>query len=418
MNARDSELIFAELRDKEGYEKTNVAEEADLIIINACSVRERPIGKLFSELGAFNLIKKPTAKIGVCGCTASHLGESIFRRAPYVDFALGARNISKITTAIKKPRSVYTDISNDDSQYVFADYRSNKYQALINVSFGCDKRCAYCIVPSTRGKEVSVPSKIALDEAKRAADNGAIEVVLLGQNVNGYGSRFSGPSESIDFPTLIEKVSEIDGIKRIRFQSPHPLHMDDRFLEVFANNPKVCKHMHMPLQSGSSRILKAMKRGYTKEWFLQKAAKVRSLSPEATISTDIIVGFPDERDEDFEDTLEVMRIVKFEQLFSFKFSPRPMTLAAKMENQIDGKTASARLELAQSLYKRQLKEAMSAQIGKVFEVFLEEADDGVGFFGRANNFYALKMLEGKAGEFARAKVVKADRGALWGESIG
>jgi tRNA-2-methylthio-N6-dimethylallyladenosine synthase len=413
MNTRDSELLFAELRDKEGYEKASSAEESDLILINACSVRERPISKLFSELGAFNLIKKPTAKIGVCGCTASHLGASIFRRAPYVDFVLGARNVSKITTALKEPRSVYIDAANDDSEYVFADYRSNKYQALINISFGCDKRCAYCIVPYTRGKEVSVPFKIALNEVKRAADNGAIEVVLLGQNVNSY---LDDRGEKIDFPTLLEKVGEIDGIKRIRFQSPHPLHMDDRFLDVFANNPKVCKHMHMPLQSGSTRVLKAMKRGYTKEWFLQKAERVRSLAPEATISTDIIVGFPSESDKDFEDTLDVMKIVKFERLFSFKFSPRPMTLAAKMENRIDDKTASARLNIAQSLYKKHLGEAMNAQIGKTFEAFLEEADEG--FFAKTNNFYALKVLEGKAGTFARVKATRVDRGALQGEIVG
>jgi tRNA-2-methylthio-N6-dimethylallyladenosine synthase len=418
MNTRDSELLFAELRDKEGYEKASAADEADLILINTCSVRERPISKLFSELGAFNLIKKPNAKIGVCGCSASHLGASIFRRAPYVDFVLGARNVSKITTALKEPRSVYIDAANDDSEYVFSDYRSNKYQALINVSFGCDKHCAYCIVPHTRGKEVSVPPNIVLNEAKKAADSGAIEVVLLGQNVNSYGSRFSRFGESIDFPTLLEKVSEIDGIKRIRFQSPHPLHMDDRFLEVFALNQKVCKHMHMPLQSGSTRVLKAMKRGYTKEWFLQKAEKARSLAAETTISTDIIVGFPGERDEDFEDTLDVMRVVKFERLFAFKFSPRPMTLAAQMDNKIDDETASARLNLTQSLHKKQLREAMNAQIGKTFEVFLEEADDKIGFYGRARNFYAIRLLEGKEGTFARAKATKVDRGALWGEIVG
>ncbi|MDR2033606.1 MAG: tRNA (N6-isopentenyl adenosine(37)-C2)-methylthiotransferase MiaB [Helicobacteraceae bacterium] len=417
MNERDSELLFAELHSKEGYEKAQKPEEADLILINTCSVRERPISKLFSELGAFNLLKKPTAKIGVCGCTASHLGASIFRRAPYVDFVLGARNVSKITKAVSERRAVYIDTDNDDSEYPFANYRSSKYQALINISYGCDKQCAYCIVPHTRGKEVSIPPKLVLDEAKRAADSGAIEVVLLGQNVNGYGGRFASTSDPIGFSELLEKISLIDGLKRIRFQSPHPLHMDDRFLGVFADNPKVCKHMHMPLQSGSSRILKAMRRGYTKERFLELAARVREVASDATISTDIIVGFPNERDEDFEETLEVMKAVKFEQLFSFKFSPRPMTAAAKMENQIDDETASARLNVVQSLYKKRLYEAMNAQIGKTFEVFLEPSTDGTGLYGKAHNFYAMRILKGEVGTFARAKAIAIERGALKGEII-
>jgi tRNA-2-methylthio-N6-dimethylallyladenosine synthase len=222
----------------------------------------------------------------------------------------------------------------------------------------------------------------------------------------------------MDFPALLEKIAQIDAIRRIRFQSPHPLHMDERFLEVFARNPKVCKHMHLPLQSGSSRVLKAMRRGYTKERYLEKAAQVRSMVPRATISTDIIVGFPNESDEDFEHTLDVMRTVKFEQLFSFKFSPRPMTPAAKMDNQIDNETASARLNIVQSLYKKQLSEAMNAQIGKTFEAFLEEADDKNGFFGRTDSFYAIKVPSGKAGSFAKVRATKVDRGALWGEIVG
>ncbi|GHV03874.1 tRNA-2-methylthio-N(6)-dimethylallyladenosine synthase [Campylobacterota bacterium] len=418
MNSRDSEHLFAELSAKEGYELADSVESADLILINTCSVRERPVSKLFSELGSYNLRKKPTAKIGVCGCTASHLGASIIKRAPFVDFVLGARHISKITEALKTKGAVFASLENDESGYEFAEYRRSRSTALINISIGCDKQCAYCIVPTTRGKEVSIPTQLIVDEVKKAVDHGAIEVVLLGQNVNSYGSRFSGFHAPTDFLQLLEQVSRVDGLRRIRFQSPHPLHMDDRFLELFAANEKICKHMHMPLQSGSTAVLRAMKRGYTKEWFLERAAKVREMAADATISTDVIVGFPGESDHDFEETLAVMRTVKFEQLFSFKFSPRPHTAAAQMLCQIDDETASARLAIVQTLYKKQLSEAMRSQIGKVFEVFLEEADDGEGLYGKSHNFYSLRVSSGaNAGEFARVKAVGIDRGALLGEVV-
>ena len=419
MNTRDSEHLYAELAAKEGYTKADRPEEADLILVNTCSVRERPVSKLFSELGSYNLIKKPGAKIGVCGCTASHLGENIIKRAPYVNFVLGARNVSKIAQVLHQDRAVEVAIDHDESVYNFSEHRSNPYQALINISIGCDKECAYCIVPHTRGEEISVPPKLILDEVKKAVDSGAIEVLLLGQNVNSYGRRFTGSSEAIDFPELLQKVSEVEGLKRIRFQSPHPLHMDDRFLEVFAANEKICKHMHMPLQSGSTAVLRAMKRGYSKEWFLERAARLRSLVPDATIGTDIIVGFPNESDEDFEETLDVMRQVGFEQVFSFKYSPRPLTKAAEMAGQIDDSTASARLAILQALFKEQLAAAMWRQVGKTMEVFLESADGGEGLYGRSRNFYAVRVASGAAspGTFARVRITGIERGALVGQVL-
>lgn len=420
MNIRDSEHILAELRAKEGYEIASSAEEADLILINTCSVRERPVSKLFSELGAFNLTKKEGAKIGVCGCTATHLGAAIFRRAPFVDFVLGARNVSRVSEALNTQKAVFTDAAYDESEFAFADYRGSRYQALINISIGCDKQCAYCIVPHARGKEISIPSRLILNEARRAAESGAVEIVLLGQNVNSYGARFSGENETIDFSSLLERVAEIDGIRRIRFQSPHPLHIDERFLEVFARIDKVCKHLHLPLQSGSNRVLRAMKRGYTRERFLEIANRAREV-PKSTISTDIIVGFPGETDEDFEETLEVMRVARFEQVFAFRFSPRPMTAAAKMENQVEPEIAAARLAILQNLYKSHLKEAARSQIGKVFECFLEAASGGEGLYARAHNFFALKVacdqatIRDRAGSFAPIKAIAANNGALIGE---
>lgn len=419
MNSRDSEHLFAELKAKEGYEQTNDPKDADLILINTCSVRERPVSKLFSELGTYNLIKKEGAKIGVCGCTASHLAGSIFKRAPYVNFVIGARNVSKITEALHKDKSVFTDTTNDETLFEFSDHRTSKYSALVNISVGCDKECTYCIVPHTRGDELSIPLDLIVNEVKRAVDSGAIEVLLLGQNVNSYGRRFSDGNRKIDFVDLLDAVSGVDGLRRIRFQSPHPLHMDDRFLEHFATNPKIVKHIHMPLQSGSSRILKAMKRGYTKEWFLNRAAKLKELVPDVTIGTDIIVGFPSESDEDFDDTLEVLQTVKFEQVFSFKFSPRPHTEAAKMVDLfVDDAIASARLNMLQSIYKEQLSDLMNAQIGKTFEVFLEESSSGDGIYARSDRFYAFHIKgEGEIGTFAKAKAIGVEKGALVGQIV-
>ncbi len=420
MNVRDSEHIIAELTNKENYELTDKLEEADLIIINTCSVREKPVHKLFSEVGVFNKRKKEDAKIGVCGCTASHLGEEIIKKAPYVNFVLGARNVSKITKAIKEDKFVDVDIDYDESTYAFSDFRSNPYKALINISIGCDKKCTFCIVPHTRGEEISIPSELILKEAKRAAKNGAKEIFLLGQNVNNYGKRFSDPlAKKIDFTDLLEMISEIEEVKRIRFTSPHPLHMDDRFLEVFAKNPKICKSMHMPLQSGSTKVLRDMKRGYTKEWFLDRAKKLRDLVKDVHISTDIIVGFPGESEEDFKDTLDVIREVEFEQIFSFKYSPRPFTKAAEFKNQVDEETASRRLKEVQELHNQILDKKIKNEVGKVYEVYFEELKSQNRVGGRSDNNF-LVLVDGSEellGEFKKVKITKAGRHSLFGEII-
>ncbi len=418
MNVRDSEHLFAELSTRADYDRTDRPEEADLILINTCSVREKPVSKLFSELGQYNRIKKPEAKLGVCGCTASHLGESILKRAPYVNFVLGARNVSKIVDIAQRDKAVEIDLDHDESTYHFSEHRSSPYQALVNISIGCDKECTYCIVPHTRGSEVSIPPKLIIDEIKRAVDRGALEVMLLGQNVNNYGRRFSGPEARIDFPELLEQISRIEGLERIRFQSPHPLHMDDRFLEVFAHNEKIVKHMHMPLQSGSTAILRAMKRGYSREWFLERAARLRQMVPGVTIGTDIIVAFPGESDRDFEQTLDVMRQVAFEQVFSFKYSPRPLTKAAQMPGAIDNQEASARLAILQALHREQLSMAMAAQVGTTQRV-LFESQEGEWVLGRGDNFYLIKAPADKAakGEIRSVQIVMADRGALIGTQV-
>ncbi len=413
MNVRDSEHMIAQLNQKDSYELIEDFRDADLILINTCSVREKPVQKLFSEIGQFNKKRKEGSKLGVCGCTASHLGRDIIKRAPYVDFVLGARNVSKITEVLDKKGAVEVDINYDESAFVFSDFRTSLYKAMVNISIGCDKKCTFCIVPNTRGDEISIPSNLIVQEARKAAQNGAKEIFLLGQNVNNYNHN------GVGFADLLTLVSEIDEVERIRFTSPHPLHMDDHFLEVFASNPKVCKSMHMPLQSGSSKVLKEMKRGYTKEWFLNRVEKLRSMVPDVHISTDVIVGFPGESDEDFEQTMEVVNSVKFNQMFSFKYSPRPHTKAAEFTNQVDPQIASARLKTLQDRQTEIIDEISDKQLNRVYKVYFEELRSGGSVAGRTDNNFMVQVQgsESLLGKTLKVKITNPKRMVLYGEVI-
>jgi tRNA-2-methylthio-N6-dimethylallyladenosine synthase len=417
MNSRDTEHIIAELKDKKDYDLIDNYQEADLILINTCSVREKPVQKLFSEIGVFNKHKKRDAKIGVCGCTASHLGEEIIKKAPSVDFVLGARNVSKISEIVDIKGAVEVDINYDESSYVFSSYRTNLYKSLINISIGCDKRCTFCIVPNTRGEEISIPSNLILDEVKKSVQNGIKEIFLLGQNVNNYGRRFSDSSEKkLNFTKLLQQVSDIDGVERIRFTSPHPLHMDDEFIKEFATNNKICKSIHVPLQSGSTKVLKDMKRGYTKEWFLDRVFMIKDLVPNVSISTDIIVGFPNESDKDFQDTIDIINQVKFEQIFNFKYSPRPNTQAINFDGAVDDKIASSRLDEVINLHKLQLDKIMENQLGKTYNILFEELRSEGFVGGRSDNNFSVKVKgsEELLGKTLNVKITDKNRMFLSG----
>ena len=420
MNDTDSQHMASELEKHKDYVQTNIMEEADLIIINTCSVREKPVSRLFSEIGQFNKKKKQGAKIGVAGCTASHLGEDIIRRAPAVDFVLGARNISKIKDIVDIKGSVEISINHDESTYEFATAKTNKYRASVNISVGCDKKCTYCIVPSTRGEEISIPPEMIVDQVRRSVAEGAVEVTLLGQNVNSYGRNFSDGRGKYTFTNLLQDVSKVEGLERIRFTSPHPLHMDDEFIEEFAKNPKISKCIHMPLQSGSSEILKAMKRGYTKEWFLNRASKLRTLVPNLRITTDIIVAFPGETQEDFEHTLDVVNQVRFNQIFNFKYSPRPGTEALNFADiEVPDEIGSARLIELIELHKKHLVEIMDTYVGETMSVLIESLKPNGEVCGFTDNFLQVftKGSDELLGKFVDVKITEASRTSLKGEVV-
>jgi len=420
MNDTDSQHIIAELKEHKNYTTTDQMEDADLIIINTCSVREKPVQKLFSEIGQFNIKKKKDAKIGVCGCTASHLGQDIIKRAPYVDFVVGARNISKIKDVVDKKGSVEIDIDYDDSTYQFAQNSNSLYKTSVNISIGCDKECTYCIVPATRGDEISIPPEMIVEQVAKDVAKGAKEVTLLGQNVNSYGRRFSDGREKTNFTRLLQEVSKVEGLERIRFTSPHPLHMDDEFIEEFARNPKISKCIHMPLQSGSTKVLKAMKRGYTKEWFLNRAKKIRDLVPNVRITTDIIVAFPGESQEDFEDTIDVIKQVKFDQIFNFKYSPRPNTKALEFKDlEIEDEIGSARLTEVIELHKLHQSELMDSNVGKTVEVLFESLKPNGEIAGFTDNYCQVfvKGSDELLGKIVKVKITGATRTALKGEIV-
>ncbi|WP_104727822.1 tRNA (N6-isopentenyl adenosine(37)-C2)-methylthiotransferase MiaB [Helicobacter felis] len=417
MNTRDSQHLLSELH-KVGYEESGDPKEADLILLNTCSVREKPERKLFSEIGHFAKIKKEGAKIGVCGCSASHMGAQILQKAPSVDFVLGARNVSKISQIIHRPKAVEVALDHDESHYVFGHSKS-ALQALINISIGCDKHCSYCIVPHTRGKEISIPMDLILQEAHYRVENGAKEIILLGQNVNNYGARFSTDHPKVTFTTLLESLCQIEGLKRIRFTSPHPLHMDDAFLECFAKHPQICKSIHIPLQSGSNAILKAMRRGYTKEWYLNRIEKLRSLVPDVGIGTDIIVGFPGESEVDFEHTMDVLEQVRFDTMYSFIYSPRPLTPAANWDHQVPYEIAQQNLSRLQQRHQEILEQKAKTQLGKVYQVLVESIKEGRAQ-GRSDQGRLLSFeAEGvQVGDLVEVEVRAHHRGSLQGQRLG
>ncbi len=368
MNENDSERIAGILCQK-GAKVSPSLEESNLVIVNTCAVRKKSEDKLFSFLGRLSLLKqKKNIKIGVAGCVAQLYRSHLLEKKPFVDFVIGPDNYNELPALLADKAAekiIATSWKNECQEFSPAQVlRKSKYSAYVTIMEGCNNFCAYCIVPFTRGREKFRPMSEIIREIKYLAENGYKEVHLLGQNVNSYYD----PESSKTFPQLLREVNKIEGIEWIRFLSSHPKNFAPAITEAMKDSDKVCHQLHLPVQSGSSSILKKMKRGYTREEYLEKIFYLRKLMPDISLSTDVIVGFPGETEEDFQQTLDLLKEVRFTNIFSFHYSPRPFTAAAKMKDNVPLREKRRRLIELQTLQKNIQLESNKSLIGKAIKV--------------------------------------------------
>jgi tRNA-2-methylthio-N6-dimethylallyladenosine synthase len=384
MNVHDSERLSGLLEDA-GYRKAAPGATADLVVFNTCAVRENADNKLYGTLGHLAPIKasRPGMQIAVGGCLAQKDRDSVLSRAPWVDVVFGTHNIGSLPVLLERARH------NDEAQVEILESleafpstlparRESAYAGWVSISVGCNNTCTFCIVPALRGKEVDRRPGDVLAEVQALVDQGVLEVTLLGQNVNAYGASFADPGQPRDrgaFAKLLRACGGIEGLERVRFTSPHPAEFTDDVIEAMAETPNVCPQLHMPLQSGSDRVLKAMRRSYRQARYLGIIEKVRAAMPHAAITTDIIVGFPGETEEDFQQTLDVVRQARFTSAFTFQYSPRPGTPAAEMADQVPKKVVQERYDRLIALQEQICVEANHALIGTEVELLVA---DGAG----------------------------------------
>jgi len=377
MNEYDSAKMVDVLHASHGLELTANPEEADVLLLNTCSVREKAQEKVFSELGRWKPWKaaKPGLVIGVGGCVASQEGAAITRRAPYVDLVFGPQTLHRLPAMLEESRSkrgAVVDISFPAIEKFdsLPAPRSEGASALVSVMEGCSKYCSFCVVPYTRGEEISRPLDAVIAEIVQLARQGVREITLLGQNVNGYrGATHDG--KLADFATLLRYVALIDEIERIRFTTSHPLEFDDRLIQAFADIPKLANYLHLPVQCGSDRILARMKRGYTVLEYKQKIRRLLEVRPGISLSTDIIVGFPGESEQDFEATMNLVEEIGFDQSYSFVYSPRPGTPAASFPDDVTQEEKLARLARLQDRLNQQARAISDKMVGTIQRVLVE-----------------------------------------------
>ncbi|MGH9434678.1 MAG: tRNA (N6-isopentenyl adenosine(37)-C2)-methylthiotransferase MiaB [Terriglobia bacterium] len=373
MNVHDSEKVSGALVAK-GYRAVGSYEDADLILYNTCSIRENAAQKVFSRLGAFKKAYPGSSKIiGLLGCVAQQEGERVFDRAPQVSLVCGSASYGKIAELVERlevgeRRVAGLSLDTDECFETEITNRSNPYRAYITIIEGCDKACAYCVVPTTRGPERSRTSGSVLEEARRLADQGYTEIQLLGQTVNSY--RDPSPAR-MNFPQLLLAVADIKGLRRVRFTTSHPKDFDEEIVRAIDRSPVLCDHVHLPVQCGSNRVLRAMKRTYTREEYLEKISCIRSAKRAISISTDIIVGFCGETRDDFEQTLSLLDEVEYDQVFSFKYSPRPNTSAGMLEDSVGDEEKRQRLQELQERQRQIQIRRNQALAGRDVEVLVE-----------------------------------------------
>ena len=376
MNQYDSDKMADVLRAAEGYEPTSDVEEADLILFNTCSVREKAQEKVFSDLGRVKHLKKKGVLIGVGGCVASQEGAAIIERAPFVDIVFGPQTLHRLPQMIaarSSERRAQVDISFPEIEKFdhLPPARVEGASAFVSIMEGCSKYCSYCVVPYTRGEEVHRPFEDVLTEVAGLADQGVKEVTLLGQNVNAYRGRMGGTSEIADFALLIEYLAEIPGIERIRYTTSHPNEFTQRLVEVYGKVDKLVSHLHLPVQHGSDRILMAMKRGYTAMEYKSTIRKLRAVRPDISLSSDFIVGFPGETQEDFDKMMKLIDDVGYDSSFSFVFSARPGTPAAALHDDTPQDVKLKRLQHLQARIEENVRRISDSRVGTVQRILVE-----------------------------------------------
>jgi tRNA-2-methylthio-N6-dimethylallyladenosine synthase len=426
MNVHDSEKI-AGILSKSGLDESD-SKKADVIVLNTCSIREKAEQKFYSELGRLKKIKKynPDLKIAVAGCIAQQRGKSLFNQFPYVDFVLGPNNIDSlegwIDSRIQNTElRTQTTALNDNPVYhtkILPAKREGQVRAWVSIMYGCDNFCAYCVVPYTRGREVSRSGSDIYSEIKELADKGFIEVTLLGQNVNSYGKSLS---QRADFPDLLVNIHGISGIKRIRFVTSHPRDFSERLISAINNLSRVCEHLHLPLQAGSDNVLNLMNRGYTYNEYKRKINDLRKAVPGIAITTDIITGFPGETDNDFQKTIDALREIEFDGIFAFKYSRRPGTKALDLPDHIDEKIKSERLAKVLDLQETITCQKNKALEGEIVEILVEGASENNHdrLKGRTRTNKIVNFVGNKSdiGKLTKVKILKAGLHSLFGERI-
>ena len=427
INQVDSERIVR-LMGQAGYASTDQVEEADLILLNTCSVREKAEQKVYSALGRWRELKekKRGLLIGVGGCVAQQEGESLLRRVPHLDLVFGTHNIHKLRQMVQQAEALR------DRPVEIAFYRDPSYMedlgqeprvqgptAHVTIMQGCNKVCSFCVVPYVRGREISRPSEKIVGEIELLARQGVKEVVLLGQNVNSYGKTSVG---ELMFPQLLHRINDTRGLERLRFTTSHPQDLSPELIEAYATLEKLCEHLHLPVQSGSDAVLQRMRRGYTREHYLEKLSRLRDRCPEVALSTDIIVGFPGENEEEFERTLEILREVEYDEIFAFTYSARPHTPASRIyPDDVPGEVKKRRLETVLRLQQEISLKRNREKIGKVEEILVAGAAKlrRGQMMGRTrtNRIVNIAGAEDLLGKLAQVRITAASFNSLLGELI-
>ena len=423
MNIADAERMEGQLQAA-GYTPTEETARADIVLINTCCVRETAEDKVYGKIGEIKKIKEKNPRLifGITGCMAQKEGDSLMRRAPHIDFVLGTGKVHELTRIIAEIRAEHSsivDVVLSDSEIAedLPIARSGKFSAWVPIMYGCNNYCTYCIVPYVRGRERSRAPEDVVAEVRRAVGEGYREVTLLGQNVNSYGK----DHKKTDFADLLRMVDEVEGIRRVRFMTSHPKDIGDKLIEAIKGGQHICEHIHLPVQYGSSRILKAMNRGYTVERYRERVRRVREALPNASLTTDLIVGFPGETEEDFAEMLNFLREMRYDSAYTFLYSKRSGTPAAAMIDQVPDAVKHARLHRLmqeQNAISREINEAL---MGAELEVMVEGAskNDAAVWSGRTRTNKIVLFPHGaeRAGDFVQVRVTQPQTWVLKGEVV-